>query len=447
MLSHSKFAQQVAERDADAVVVGAGVIGTSTAFELAKTGRRVLVIDKLRGPGQGSTSASSAIIRFNYSTADGIATAWESKHHWERWADHLELADIDQPLARFWRTGMVMLDVPSVPKERVLAMFGQLGVPYENWDAAALAERVPGLDPGRFWPPKPLDDEMFWAEPRHQLGAFYTPDAGFVDDPQLAAVNLACAARRRGAEFLFRHQVVAVRQSGGRVSGIELLDGSVIRSPVVINVAGPWSAGLNRLAGVDAEFTISVRPMRAEVHHVTAPPGFSQDERPGPVIADLDLGTYMRGTPGNGLLIGGTEPYCDPLEWLDDPEAARLSPTTAVFEAQVTRAARRFPELAVPGAPRGIAGVYDVASDWTPIYDRTSLGGFYVAIGTSGNQFKNAPLAGRFMAAIVSAVEGGHDHDADPVRYVGRYTGNEINLGAFSRKRPVNADSSGTVMG
>jgi len=68
-------------------------------------------------------------------------------------------------------------------------------------------------------------------------------------------------------------------------------------------------------------------------------------------------------------------------------------------------------------------------------------------MGTSGNQFKNAPLAGRFMAAIVGAVEDGHDHDSEPLRYVGEYTGAAINLAAFSRKRPVNTASTGTVMG
>jgi glycine/D-amino acid oxidase-like deaminating enzyme len=432
---------------ADVVVVGAGVIGASTAFELAKTGRRVLVVDKLAGPGQGSTSASSSVVRFNYSTFGGVASAWESKHHWANWADHLERVAGDEPLACFRRTGLVMLDAPVAPKKRVLAMFDQVGVPYEDWDTATLTARVPGLDPGRFWPPKRLDDEAFWAEPAGQLGAFFTPDAGFVDDPQLAAVNLAGAADRRGVSFLFRRQVIAVRQASGRVAGLELADGQHIQAPVVVNVAGPWSSALNRLAGVGADFTVSVRPMRQEVHHVPAPPGFNQGDRLGPVIADLDLGTYIRGTPGDGFLVGGTEPDCEPLQWLDSPEDAGPSPTLSLFEAQVTRAARRFPGLTVPGAPRGIAGVYDVASDWTPIYDRTSLDGFYVAIGTSGNQFKNAPLAGRFMAAIIGAVEDGHDHDADPVRHIGEYTGAEINLATFSRKRAINTASSGTVMG
>jgi len=432
---------------ADAVVVGAGVIGAATALELARAGHRVIVVDQLPGPGQGSTSASSAIVRFNYSTADGIAAAWEAHYHWLNWADHLEAPDGGGPLARLRQTGYIMLDVPMVPKKRVLDLYDQLGIPYEDWDAATLAARVPGIDTGRYWPPKRLDDDAFWAEPDGELGAFWNPDGGFVDDAQLAAANLAAAAERRGVTLRFRSTVVGVRQAGGRVTGVDLADGTALSAPVVVNVAGPWSSGLNRIAGVAGDFTIPVRPVRQEVHQVPAPPGYNNGDRLGPVVADLDLGTYFRGTPGDGLLVGGTEPECEPLEWLDAPEDAAPNPTGSLYHSQLTRAARRLPGLRVPGTPRGIAGVYDVASDWTPVYDKTALGGYYVAMGTSGNQFKNAPVAGGFMAAIIGAVENGHDHDADPVRYRGEYTGGTVNLGTFSRKRPVNTASSGTVMG
>jgi glycine/D-amino acid oxidase-like deaminating enzyme len=147
------------------------------------------------------------------------------------------------------------------------------------------------------------------------------------------------------------------------------------------------------------------------------------------------------------VLVGGTEPECDPLDWVDDPDTANLNRTTSLFETQVTRAARRFPELRIPSQPKGIAGIYDVASDWTPIYDRTDLDGYYVAIGTSGNQFKNAPLAGSMMAALITEVENGHDHDADPVAFACQHTGHTIGLGTFSRKREINPYSTGTVMG
>ncbi|MFE1287306.1 FAD-dependent oxidoreductase [Streptomyces sp. NPDC058751] len=97
------------------------------------------------------------------------------------------------------------------------------------------------------------------------------PDAGFVDDPRLAAQNLADAAARAGVRFLFRRAVVGVLRGGDRVAGVRLADGTAITAPVVVNAAGPWSAAFNRTAGVGAEFTVGVRPLRQEVHQVAAP--------------------------------------------------------------------------------------------------------------------------------------------------------------------------------
>ncbi|GAB3164965.1 FAD-binding oxidoreductase [Amycolatopsis stemonae] len=433
------------EVSADAVVVGAGVIGSAIALELARTARRVVVVDRASGAGQGSTSASSAVVRYNFSTLPGVAAAWEAHFCWSAWADHLghDVGD----LARFERSGLVMLDVEAAPRAGWLPLFDEVGVPYEEWDSATLAERVPGIDPGRFWPPRRIDDDAFWADAAGTLGGVHTPDAGYVTDPQLAARNLADAAAEEGAWFRFRSTVSGVDVSGGRVTGVVLADGTRIFAPVVVNAAGPWSGRLNALAGVGADFTIGVRPLRQEVAHVLAPEGYHPAGGVGPAVADMDLGTYFRGEVGGGLLVGGTEPPCDPLHWLDDPDDAGEHPTMAVFEAQVTRAARRLPGLRVPNRARGVVGVYDAADDWTPIYDRTELPGFYVAMGTSGNQFKNAPVVGRLMTTLIEQVEAGVDHDADPVRYKGVHTGLEIDLGAFSRKRERNTGSSGTVMG
>ena len=68
---------------ADAVVIGAGVIGSAVGLELARGGRSVVCVDKGPAPGAGSTSASSSIIRFNYSTLDAVLTAWEAAPSWE----------------------------------------------------------------------------------------------------------------------------------------------------------------------------------------------------------------------------------------------------------------------------------------------------------------------------------------------------------------------------
>ncbi len=429
----------------DAVVIGAGVIGCSVAAELARDGLQVCAVDRGPGPGTGSTSASSAVVRFNYSTWTGVVTAWESKHLWENWVEHLGGADL-AGLARFVPTGGLCLESPGQDRRKVLNLFDEAGIPYEEWDAATVRLRIPQLEPGRFFPPKRIDDEAFWSEPTGELTAYWTPDAGFVDDPALAAHNLMVSAQRHGADFRFRSGVTAIHRSGDQVSGVSLEDGSSVDAPVVVNVAGPHSARINEIADVLDDFRVTTRPLRQEVHHVPAPTGYSNGT-PGPLVADLDLGTYFRGAPGGGLLIGGTEPECDPLQWLTDPDVFDPNPTQDGFKAQVYRAARRLPELPVPESARGIAGVYDVSDDWLPIYDRTSLPGFYVAIGTSGNQFKNAPVAGRLMAELIREVEAGRDHDADPVQVVLARTGFVADLGHYSRRREINTDSSFSVMG
>ncbi|MBT7869217.1 MAG: FAD-binding oxidoreductase, partial [Actinobacteria bacterium] len=117
------------------------------------------------------------------------------------------------------------------------------------------------------------------------------------------------------------------------------------------------------------------------------------------------------------------------------------------WEAQVLRCAKRVEGLGLPHEKKGVVDLYDVSDDWIPIYDRTDLDGFYIAIGTSGNQYKNAGVAGHCMAELIMAVEAGHDHDADPLRVNGRYTGVEMDLGFFSRNREINPDSSFSVNG
>jgi len=427
---------------ADAVIIGAGIVGCSTALQLSRRGVDVLVLDKAGAAGMGSTSASSALIRFSYSTWEGVAAAWESKFCWEVWEEHLGYRD-PNGMAQFHRCGKILLDVPVIPRQRLIELFERAGIPYEVWDAETLAKRVNGIDTGSYYPPKPIDSDEFCDDAHGDLGALYNPDGGYVDDPRLAAANLAAAAAHRGARFAFRRHVASIDRVGEvwRV----MVDGQEpIEAPVLVNAAGPWSRRINEMIGATGDFTINVAPMRQEVHHVPAP---ASVRGMLPAIGDLDLGIYLRPDSAGNMLVGGTEPECDPLEWIDDPDAANLNPTVERYEAQITRAAHRFPEMSVPNRPKGIAGVYDVAEDWTPIYDKTALPGFYVGIGTSGNQFKNAPIIGSILDRIIGAVEGGHDHDAEPVHYTCPHTGHDLNLGAFSRKRERNADSSGTVMG
>jgi sarcosine oxidase subunit beta len=430
---------------ADAVVIGAGVLGASIALELARHGREVIVVDKGAGPGTGSTSASSACVRFHYSTWEGVVTSWEAKHGWERWPQHLGVVD-PAGLAKYLRTGVLVFDFPGFDSARVLDLYRRVGIPFDVLAADDISARLPHLDTGRYFPPRTLDDETFWAGPSGRLTGFWTPEGGFVDDPQLAAHNLMYAAECQGASSLYDVSVAAIQRNADRVAGVGLLDGREIAASLVVNAAGPHSGRVNAMAGVEEEFRVKTRPLRQEVHHVAPPPSCGIGTN-SPLVGDGDLGIYFRGEPGGGILAGGQEPECDPMVWLDDPDAVDPRPTTQVYEAQTTRLARRVPQLPIPGRPKGIVGVYDVSDDWIPIYDRTSLPGYYVAIGTSGNQFKNAPIVGQLMRGLIDGCESGHDHDREPVVWTAPITGLDVNLGHYSRLREPNPASSNSVLG
>ena len=429
---------------ADAVVIGAGVIGASVAFELARGGRSVIVVDKGPAPGAGSTSSSVSIIRFSYSTPDAVLTAWEAAAMWRDWEGHLGMVD-PGGMARFIRTGMCIFNTPGDNTARVARLWDEVGITYDVLDAAELRRRLPGVDLGAYYPPKRIDDPAFADEATTELSAILEPESGFIDDPMLAAHNLATAARQHGAQFRFHQEVVSIDQADGRVVGVTLAGGEQLRAPVVVNVGGPHSSRINEMAGVAEGMNIKNRPLRQEVFTVAAPAGQRLDDG-FPATADLDIGQYIRPQLGGTWMVGGTEPECDELHWVDDPDDFDEYPTVEQFEVSMMRLARRMPGFGVPHRPVGLAALYDVADDWVPMYDKSDLPGFFMACGTSGNQFKNAPIAGQFMKAIIDAEAAGVDHDTHPVQFVGVRTGRAINLGAFSRRREKSL-TSGTVMG
>ena len=96
---------------------------------------------------------------------------------------------------------------------------------------------------------------------------------------------------------------------------------------------------------------------------------------------------------------------------------------------------------------KGVVDLYDVSDDWIPIYDKSSVAGYYMAIGSSGNQFKNAPIAGKMMAELVQYCEAGADHDRDPLQFRLPCIDRSIDVGFYSRKRQINPESSFSVLG
>ena len=431
---------------ADAIIIGAGVIGAATAFELAKLGWRTLSVDQNAEPGHGSTGASCAIVRVHYSTLDGTALAYEGYFYWRDWSDYLEVAD-ERGIASFREVGcLVMKTEANGFMETCLTHASALGIPFEHWPAEKIRARLPLYDLRRFYPPK-RPDELGFGEPTGGTvadGVFF-PTAGYVTDPALSSHNLVRAAENYGAKFRFNSTVTGVLAREGRASGVRLADGTELHAPVVINVGGPASSSINQMAGVIADMQIHTRALKQEVVHVPAPAGFDF-ERNGIVVSDSDIGCYCRPEQGNHILIGSEDPPCDEHNWVDDLASFDRS-FTDQWTVQAMRYAQRVPGLGIPNTVRGVVECYDVTPDWIPIYDKSSLPGFYMACGTSGNQYKNAAIVGKMMAALVEYCEAGNDHDKAPFRFRLPRIGREVDVGFYSRNRKINPESSFSVLG
>ena len=166
-------------RDYDAVVIGAGVIGVSVGFELAKRGWRTLNVDKQPTAGSGSTCNTCAIIRLHYSTPDGCAMARESYFHWLDWGRHLGVAD-EMGLAKYVNTGcLVVKNERNKDLVNVMGALDELHVAYEDLSARAVGERFPWIDTRSYGPPVTTDSERF-GEPTGEdiRGAVYIPESG-----------------------------------------------------------------------------------------------------------------------------------------------------------------------------------------------------------------------------------------------------------------------------
>jgi sarcosine oxidase subunit beta len=429
----------------DAIIIGAGIIGGAIGLELARRGSSTLNVDRLPAAGYGSTSSSCAIVRFHYSTAEGVAMARESYYHWLDWPKHIGASD-ESGMAHYINTGcLVIKEEENDYCKHVMALLDERKIAYQELGPEELDQFLPYIDTRQFGPPVLAENPRFGRPTDEAVaGAIYIPESGYINDPQLACHNQQRGCEARGGEFLFNAEVVEILTRDGRTAGVKLADGSEMLAPVVVNAAGPHSFKINRLAGVEEGMRVRTRALKREVCHVPSPKGLDFTLR-GAMFSDGDTGSYARPEVGNNILVGSLDPKCDRQEWVDPDDYDQSF--TEQWKAQVMRTAQRIPSLPIPEQQRGVVDLYDVSDDWLPIYDASDLPGFYMAVGTSGSQFKNAPVVGKLMAELITEVEAGHDHDKDPVQLYYTYTRHTCNIGFFSRLRELNPESSYSVLG
>jgi sarcosine oxidase subunit beta len=353
-------------RAADVVVVGAGIMGVSTAYHLARRGVGRVVVVERDGVCAGSTALASGGIRHQYASRIGVELTRHSIQTFEGFEAEFG-AD-----PQFRQHGYLILVTTEAERAQAVRNVDQqrrLGVEVDLLSPEETRRRFPYV----------RTDDL--------LGATYSPRDGYAD-PYLVTTAIAGRARDLGVEIRTGCEVVGVRRSGAGVEGVATAAGDV-SAPVVVLATGAWTGQLGRLAGVD----IPVSPLRRS-KFITAP--FPPERIPAatPFVIDPHQGISLR-REGAGILLG--------IGRRDEGPSFRTEPDWSLTEALIERAVHRAPALAEASLMRGWAGLYEMTPDQTGIVSPVgAVQGLYVIAGFSGHGFMHGPIAGQLMAELIA---------------------------------------------
>lgn len=362
---------------ADVVIIGGGVMGTSTAYHLAKQGCKDVVLVEREQLASGSTALSAGGIRLQFSIEANIRLSIESLQIFERFAEEFE-TEID-----FRQHGYLFLATEPndwAEFQANVAVQQHTGVPVRLLSPQEIRNMAPYLY---------LDDA---------LGGTFCPRDGYAD-PYSVDMGFAKQARRLGVRICEETEALDIKVGEGKVTAVVTNKGEIV-APVAVNVAGPWAAQVGRMAGLE----LPVLPYRRQVF-VTAP--FDELPREIPMIIDFAPSFYFR-REGASILMGMTDK--------DEPPSFNTNFDLKFLVKVADKAAYRAPVLDRADFMRGWGGLYAVTPDDNPIIGRDIGGveGLYCAVGFSGHGFMQSPAVGRILADLI--ISGETDLDLSPFR-------------------------------
>ncbi len=348
---------------AEAVIVGAGIMGCAIAHALAERGLTdVLVLERDRIAG-GATADAAGGIRQQFSTATNVELATYSVRVWETFAERFGV-DIGLRQQGYL---FLLTDPAEEPVFRGnLALQQRLGVPARWVDPAEIAELNPAVV---------LDDV---------IGGSFCPEDGWCDTSG-ATMGYARAARRLGVEIAEDAPVTGIRVEDGRVTGVETPEGAVA-TPLVILCAGPQTRQVGALAGAD----LPIDPYR-RMSFVTEP--FAAIPPTVPMTIEFATGLYFH-PESHGFLFG--------MANRDEPPGFDKTVDEDWMATTVEALVARAPAFEEASILRGWAGFYEVTPDDNPLLGWVGEpAGLAVAAGFSGHGFMQGPAIGACMAELL----------------------------------------------
>ncbi|MEO0109146.1 MAG: FAD-binding oxidoreductase [candidate division WOR-3 bacterium] len=358
-------------RRADAVVIGAGIAGSATAYYLACEGLKVLLLDR-DFPCAGSTGRCIGGIRQQFTHDLTVRLMIENISIFSKLSDELH-RDIE------WFQGGYLLLAHSEEKrrtyEQAIAIQQGYGIDVSYISSERCAEIVPGLDRTDL------------------LGGAYCPTDGQAS-PFYTVYGYIDRMKELGGELLDYTEVVAVDTKGERIAAVQTRKGDKIVTPVVVIATGPCLAETGRLCGLEI-------PVAAERHESLVTEAVERVFDPMLVDYRSD-GCYFVQNYGTGHFIGCYTPVPN-IPGLD------TSASLEFITEMPRRMVRLVPALKGVRVIRQWAGSYEMTPDGNPIVGETAISGCYVIGGMCGHGFMLGPALGKHLAELVANGESSVD--------------------------------------
>ena len=382
---------------ARAVIIGAGIVGSSLAHHLARLGWRDLVLVEkgpLPNPG-GSTGHASNFIYLVDHSKEMTALTLDSVRQYEELGVYTESGGIE--VAR--------------SEERMQELHRRM-VSAKAW----------GIEPVSMLTPAEVKELVPFIDETVILGGFYTPGVGVADSLRAGTLMREQAVELGALTVSAQTEVLDIETSGGRITGVKTTEG-YIETEVVVIACGVWSPKLARMAGACIPLTPAVHQM-IDIGPV---PRFEKTKRAidFPIVRDMDTNMYER-QDGTSLEIGSYahRPILYDPEDLPSVEEASLSPTEFPFTQedfapQLEQALELMPEIVGDesvGIKYAINGILSLTPDGMPILGETpEVKGLWSAAAV---WVKEGPGVGKALAEWMVHGESEIDlHSSDIARF------------------------------
>lgn len=354
---------------ADVAIVGGSVMGSATAYYLARfePSARVVVIEKDPTYEYSSALRSDGNVRIQFNLEENIRISQYALEVMESFGEDMAVGQFRPDPAPQHQGNLFLTDPDSESAARHgLEVQTRLGCEVEWLDAAEVARRYP-----------PYAGSAY-------VGATFSQKDGSVD-PNAILEGYRRKAAALGAEYLIAEAAGLVAEEGS-ITGVKLADGTSVEAPIVLNAAGAWCTSLAATVGVD----LPVLPVMRSVYVVDTP---IRQQLPSVFLPN---GIYIIPEREGRFAVGWSLP--------DDPVGFDFTYSQARFEDVIWPAlVGTLPAFDSLRVTRGWAGLYAVNTlDGNAILGEwPEITGLYLANGFSGHGFQQCHAVGRYIAELM----------------------------------------------